>query len=95
MITCRDRASENCGFDPQKIADLRPDPRILVAGPLGELHGAFTDKDGVDVIVTFQNESPTVWETETLCTRVVKIHDQNKKITLPLSLQTTDKLQFR
>ena len=40
MITCCDRASENCGFDPQEIADLRPDPRILVAGPLGELHGA-------------------------------------------------------
>ena len=40
MITCCDTASENCGFNPQKIVDLRPDPWILVAGPLGELHGA-------------------------------------------------------
>ena len=65
---------------------------VMDNGSVDKLIMFFTDKDGADVVVSFHNEAPTVWETETVCTHIITIRDN--KVTSLQGLHTTNKLQI-
>ena len=57
---------------------------IMDNGAVDELITFFTDKSEPELLITFQSESATVWETEDLCRQVVRI--QRNRVSLQRSL---------
>ena len=49
----------------------------------------FTDKNDPAFLITFHNESDTVWETETVCTRVIKVHSTKVGLQCTLGFHLT------
>ena len=68
------------GFPLPEDADKNPLEIIMDNGAVDELITFFTDKDNPDLVVTFENENPTVWETEDFCRRVVKLQTNNVSV---------------
>ena len=74
------------GLPQDKHIDKQPLEIVMDNGAVDELITFFTDKNEQDLRVTFTNDAPTVWESEDLCRRVVRI--ERKKVCVLFSLVT-------
>ena len=74
------------GLPQDEHIDKQPLEIVMDNGAVDELITFFTDKNEQDLRVTFTNDAPTVWESEDLCRRVVRI--ERKKVCVLFSLVT-------
>ena len=63
--------------------DNQPLEIVMDNGAVDDLITFFTDKSEPDMLVTFNNKAPTIWETEDLCRHIIRI--ETKKVSLELS----------